>query len=189
LGKSLPGGICWKRRPTAGGYVADAQTPKFSAESRDVCPITVIAQRLCEIYMSNHEVVTIDVDGVEDAQPKRRGGRAPGQPNHITREMRDIAKNLVEENADNLREWLATVANGRASMIVAPQPELGISGGVIPAIDPDPARAIELLVKIAEFAAPKATRVPLLGPGFGDDDEGGVRAVVNVTMKRSSGDA
>ena len=58
---------------------------------------------------------------------------------------------LLETNAQNVGRWLALVAEGDGS-------EHG---------KPDPAKALDLLSKLAEFAAPKLGRVEHVGEGGG----------------------
>lgn len=138
--------------------------------------------------MSNSEIIDVEPDAetgqlrIEDqSQDRPRIGRPPGAINKAKREMQEIARMIVDKNAENIERWLSEVANGKPSQIVAAQPEFGIAGGIIPGLDPDPAKAIDLLVKIAEFGAPKATRAPLLG----DDGTGGmVVPVVNLKIAR-----
>jgi hypothetical protein len=76
-------------------------------------------------------------------------GRPKGSVNRVTREFRDTVRQLLEDNAANVGDWLEQVATGGA-------------GG-----RPDPARALELLAKLAEYAAPKLGRIEHAGPNGG----------------------
>lgn len=78
---------------------------------------------------------------------ERRGGRAKGTPNKVTQEFRETVRTLLEDNRDNVGRWLTTVAEGD-----------GTESG-----KPDPAKALDLLAKLAEFAAPKLGRMELAG--------------------------
>lgn len=78
-----------------------------------------------------------------------RGGSRKGIPNKVTREFRETVRLLLESNADNVGIWLAQVAEG------------------VGEADPDPAKALDLLAKLAEFAAPKLGRVEHVGDGGG----------------------
>jgi hypothetical protein len=64
---------------------------------------------------------------------KLAGSRA-GKPNKATHEIREAFKLLVEDNLDNLKQWLKDVAAE------------------------DPERAIEILLKMSEFVVPKLQR-------------------------------
>ena len=61
-------------------------------------------------------------------------------PNKATVEFRETVKALLEKNADNVAIWLEQVAKG--------------VGGKEPAPD----KALDLLAKLAEYAAPKLAR-------------------------------
>ena len=74
---------------------------------------------------------------------RKSGGRQAGTPNRVTREFRETVNSLLSKNTENIRIWLESVAEG--------DPATGRT--------PDPARALELLIKLAEFAAPKLARL------------------------------
>jgi hypothetical protein len=93
----------------------------------------------------------------------KTGGRTAGTPNKATREFRETINKLLEGNADNVAKWLKQVAEG--------MPEYDIK--------PDPAKALDNLAKLAEFAAPKLARTEHVG------DNGGALTVV---IKRFSDD-
>lgn len=84
--------------------------------------------------------------GRKPGKPKT-GGRQKGTPNKVTAEFRDTVRKLLEDNADNVGRWLALVAEGD-----------GTDSG-----KPDPAKALDLMAKLAEFAAPKLNRTELAG--------------------------
>lgn len=79
---------------------------------------------------------------------ERRGGRSPGTPNKVTQEFRETVRRLLEDNSENFGRWLTTVAEGDGS-------ENG---------KPDPAKALDLIAKLAEYAAPKLNRTEVSGP-------------------------
>ena len=95
---------------------------------------------------------------MDAAKPKRKksGGRAAGTPNKVTQEFRQTVQLLLDENRSNVAKWLGQVATG-----VAPTKERPLG---IPA---DPAKALDLLAKLAEFAAPKLARNEVTGPDGG----------------------
>jgi hypothetical protein len=76
------------------------------------------------------------------AKGVKTGGRTPGTPNKVTAEFRDTVRKLLEENAGNVGRWLTLVAEGDGT-------EKG---------KPDPGKALDLLARLAEFAAPKLSR-------------------------------
>lgn len=78
-------------------------------------------------------------------------GRAPGTPNKVTREFRETVTKLLEGNADNVAVWLQQVAVG--------DPDHDIK--------PDPGKALDLLAKLAEYAAPKLARTEHVGDNGG----------------------
>lgn len=74
-------------------------------------------------------------------------GRKPGIPNKSTAEFRDTVRRLLEDNADNVGRWLTLVAEGDGT----------------DNCKPDPAKAIDLITKLAEYAAPKLNRTEVAG--------------------------
>lgn len=66
-------------------------------------------------------------------------GRPKGVPNKATRAFRDTVNRLLEDNSENVSQWLSEVASE------------------------DPAKALDLLAKLAEFAAPKLARTEIAG--------------------------
>jgi hypothetical protein len=78
-------------------------------------------------------------------------GRPKGSPNKVTREFRETVRKLLEDNADNVGRWLLLVAEGDGS-------ENG---------KPDPGKALDLMAKLAEFAAPKLGRLEHTGENGG----------------------
>lgn len=79
---------------------------------------------------------------------KRGRGRPKGSPNKVNKEFRETITQLLDSNADNLGRWLTLVAEGD-----------GTDAG-----KPDPAKALDLLAKLAEYAAPKLARTEHTSP-------------------------
>lgn len=77
----------------------------------------------------------------------KTGGRVKGVPNKVNRDFRETIKALLESNASNVESWLNEVANGNPVL----------------EIKPDPARALDLLSRLAEYAAPKLARTEVVG--------------------------
>jgi hypothetical protein len=67
-------------------------------------------------------------------------GRPKGIPNKATTEFRQTITELLQKNGSNVDLWLTQVAEGVGD------------------VKPDPGKALDLLAKLAEFAAPKLTR-------------------------------
>ena len=81
----------------------------------------------------------------------KTGGRKKGTQNKVTREFRETVTRLLEDNADNVGTWLRQVADG------VPDQD----------VKPDPGKALDLLSKLAEYAAPKLARNELTGANGG----------------------
>lgn len=78
-------------------------------------------------------------------------GRPKGMPNKINQEFRETVRKVLEENSANVGRWLQLVAEGDGT-------ERG---------KPDPAKALDLVTKLAEFAAPKLSRTEHTGENGG----------------------
>ncbi len=79
----------------------------------------------------------------------KTGGRAPGTPNKVTTEFRQTITALLDKNAENVGIWLQQVAEGHGE------------------VKADPAKALDLLAKLAEYGAPKLNRTEVSGPDGG----------------------
>jgi len=77
------------------------------------------------------------------AKGRKTGGRQPGSPNKTTREFRQVVHDLLQANRNNYATWLAQVAGN------------------------DPGKALELVAKLAEYAAPKLARTEITGKDGG----------------------
>jgi hypothetical protein len=78
-------------------------------------------------------------------------GRKRGVPNKATTEFRDTIRKLLEDNSANVGVWLKLVAEGDKKL----------------EMKADPGKALDLMARLAEFAAPKLGRVELTGEGGG----------------------
>ena len=94
-------------------------------------------------------------------KPPRAGmGRPKGSPNKVTKQFRDTIQQLLDNNAENVEIWLTQVAIGDDEN------------------KPDPKGALDMLAKLAEFAAPKLARTEVVG------DEAQPQRMV-ITWKKS----
>lgn len=76
-------------------------------------------------------------------------GRPKGVPNKATTAFRETINRLLEDNAENVHTWLEQVATGSHGK------------------EPAPEKALDLLAKLAEFAAPKLSRTEVTGENGG----------------------
>jgi hypothetical protein len=88
------------------------------------------------------------IDNGNSANLTNKGrGRPKGAINKATRHFRDTVNSLLENNAENVEKWLQAVAEGDITRDVKP----------------DPKGALDLMAKLAEYAAPKLARTELIG--------------------------
>jgi len=78
-------------------------------------------------------------------------GRPKGVPNRSTTEFRETIRDLLEGNKDNVSKWLADIAEG----------------DITQDRKPDPYKALDMLSKLAEYAAPKLARTEHVGNNDG----------------------
>ena len=96
---------------------------------------------------------------MKNNQPKSKGGARPGAgrpagvPNKVTQEFRDTIRKVLDDNANNVGRWLTLVAEGD-----------GTDG---PSGRPNPAKALDIIASLAEFAAPKLSRTEVTGEDGG----------------------
>lgn len=85
---------------------------------------------------------------------KKTGGRRPGSPNKATVEFRQTVQALLDENRQNVSEWLTRVAAD------------------------DAYKALSIVAQLAEFAAPKLARTEVTG-----DPNNPIKTSLEVTFK------
>mgnify|MGYP003348909307 CR=1 FL=1 len=86
------------------------------------------------------------VKNTERPKPPNAGmGRPKGSPNKVTKQFRDTIQQLLDNNSENVEIWLTQVAIGDDDN------------------KPDPKGALDMLAKLAEFAAPKLARTEVVG--------------------------
>lgn len=81
-------------------------------------------------------------------------GRPKGTPNKVTTEFRETIRKLLEDNSENVSLWLSQVA------------------------EEDPAKALDMIAKLAEYAAPKLSRQEVTGKDGGAVQVEQVRRVI-----------
>lgn len=89
--------------------------------------------------------------------PNAGKGRPKGAPNKATKAFRETVQSLLDKNSENVAVWLQAVADGDPDNNVKPAPE----------------KALDLLAKLAEYAAPKLSRTEVTG-----QDGGPVKTVI-----------
>lgn len=80
---------------------------------------------------------------VSNLPPGPGPGRPKGMQNKITGDFRAAVNHLLHNTQDQMTAWLIEVAKR------------------------DPGRALDLMAKLAEYAAPKLSRTEVTGPGGG----------------------
>lgn len=91
------------------------------------------------------------------------GGRAKGTPNRTTTDVRMAIAKVLEDNTENFGKWLAMVAEGKVGSYVDGR---GKSRSVY-LVKPDPARAVEIAMGMAEYHIPKLARTEVTGANGG----------------------
>ena len=81
----------------------------------------------------------------------RGRGRPKGAINKTTIEFRETIQKLLDKNTDNVSIWLEDIANG----------------DITQDRKPDPYKALDMLAKLAEYAAPKLARTEHVGNNDG----------------------
>ena len=90
----------------------------------------------------------------------RYGGRQKGTPKNTrtpTQEFRRTIELLLDDHRDNVDRWLRQVANGT----------MRVMNGELIGTPPDPAKALDIIAKLAEYGAPKLSRAEVAPAGDG----------------------
>lgn len=101
---------------------------------------------------------------------ERRGGRKKGTPNKVTKETREVFKRILDNLAPEIEAWLRETAHG-----IEIEKTLPDGSTCIGRFGADPGKAVDVLLKLAEFSVPKLNRTEHVGDGGGP-----VKATVDV---------
>ena len=102
-----------------------------------------------------------------------QGRRRKGIPNKVTTDIRQAIAGILEFHAGDIQRWIAQVANGiklpnnykpKPQRAGVKRPESVYAGYLV---KPDPAKATELMLSMAEFSVPKLARTEVTGVGGG----------------------
>ena len=83
---------------------------------------------------------------------QKTGGRVAGTPNKATQEAREAIKALLDANIPFIQSWIVSTAEG----IMDDQ-----TGKYI--VNPNPAKACEIVQNLVEYSVPKLARTEVVG--------------------------
>jgi hypothetical protein len=93
---------------------------------------------------------------------ERRGGRKKGTPNKVTSVAREAFLATFDNLKPDLERWVRETAEGWESVKVTKE------GGTITVVEGrDPAKAADLVIRMAEYHFPKLGRSEVTGPDGG----------------------
>lgn len=91
------------------------------------------------------------------------GGRRKGVPNKVTSDTRKFFADFVEKNRARMQVLLDKVADGAFVTDKTTHPDGSVTEVLRTVIEPNPAKALELILDVAEFCLPKLQRVEWTG--------------------------
>jgi len=92
------------------------------------------------------------MDNKVDESRKKNGGRKAGVPNKVTQEARELVKQLLDANLPYLQSWIVSTAEGILD---------DKTGKYI--VQPNPAKACEIVQNLVEYSVPKLARTEVVG--------------------------
>jgi hypothetical protein len=92
-----------------------------------------------------------EVDPDRPTKRQKTGGRKKGVANKMTRDVREAMARLLSDNTGNMARWLTKVAEGDGADL-----------------KPDPGKALDIMIKLAEFNIPKLARTEMSGTPGGE---------------------
>jgi len=92
------------------------------------------------------------MDNKVEISRKKNGGRKVGVPNKVTQEARELVKQLLDANLPFLQSWIVATAEGILD---------DKTGKYI--VQPNPAKACEIVQNLVEYSVPKLARTEVVG--------------------------
>jgi hypothetical protein len=92
------------------------------------------------------------MDNKVEESRKKNGGRKAGVPNKVTQEARELVKQLLDANLPFLQSWIVSTAEGILD---------DKTGKYI--VQPNPAKACEIVQNLVEYSVPKLARTEVVG--------------------------
>jgi hypothetical protein len=92
------------------------------------------------------------MDNKVEISRKKNGGRKAGVPNKVTQEARELVKQLLDANLPFLQSWIVATAEGILD---------DKTGKYI--VQPNPAKACEIVQNLVEYSVPKLARTEVVG--------------------------
>lgn len=97
--------------------------------------------------VQDQQGMNMEAEKIRKPAGNRGQGRKAGVPNKVTTEFRATINRLLEDNSENFAKWLKQTAEG------IPEHD----------IKPNPAKAMDIMSNLAEYAAPKLSRAEHVG--------------------------
>jgi hypothetical protein len=92
------------------------------------------------------------------APGRKTGGRKKGTPNRVTAEARSIFAQVLEKTAPEMQRWFSECGDGIEIEKTTIAPD-GTPVTVLGRMNADPGKALDLMIKLAEYHFPKLQRM------------------------------
>lgn len=93
----------------------------------------------------------------------KTGGRKKGTSNKDVRDVREAIARVLQDNAENFGKWLSKVAEGQKGTYIDGNGK--VKEHYI--VKPDPGKACDIAMNMAEYHIPKLARTELTGANGG----------------------